>query len=96
MRVEVYRVFLVEGEDIPAVRLQGAIEVAWATDVEEMCTLGHVEAVVFNNAVMTWPPTLLQRLEWGDLPHYGGLGGVSHWHMEALMDQVVHSSGGTI
>ena len=45
-----YRVFLVEVEDIPAVRLQGAIEVACATDVEEMCTLLHQDEAIGEHA----------------------------------------------
>ena len=103
MAVHTYRAFLVEEQDIDVVRLQGAVEVVWATLVEEMCAMDHVDAATFNGAILTWPPTLLRRLEWGDLPHYGVLGGISHWHFEAIMEsldsvmaQVVASSGRTV
>ena len=72
-----YRIIIVDEVDIPTVRQQGALEVAWATDVEAMCLAhptrahwgGYALAVIFDNIVRAWPLTLLQRLEWGDLPH---------------------------
>ena len=78
-----YGVIIVDKVDIPTVRQQGALEVAWATDVEAMCLAfpahahrgGNALAIIFDNCVQAWPLTLLQRLEWGDLPHYGERGG---------------------
>ena len=99
-----YRIIIVDEVDIPTVRQQGALEVAWATDVEAMCRAhparapwgGYALAVIFDNIVQAWPLTLLQRLEWGDLPHYGDLGGISHWRMKALLESLDYVMAQTV
>ena len=57
---------------------------------------GYALAVIFDNIVQAWPLTLLQRLQWGDLPHYGDLGGISHWRMEALLESLDYVMAQTV
>ena len=71
--------------------------------VPNPCPLGYALAIVFENCVQNWPVSLLQRLEWGDLPHYGALGEISHWRFEALLEaldyvmaQTVRRTGRTV
>ena len=102
MAAATYRVWVWEEEDIATIRILGAVEVTWATMVMGMIAQDHVSAAIFNGAVMCWPVTLYRKLEWGDLPHFGDLGGISHWEAETIMEsfdsvmaQVIASSGRT-
>ena len=104
MRVEMYRVVLVGQGDIATVRQQATLEEAWADDVEAMYRAyparahwaGFALAIVFEDCVRNWPVSLLQRLEWGDMPHFGALGGVSHWRFEALLEHLDYVMAQTV
>ena len=104
MAFEIWRIVFVDEVDIPAVIQQGTLEVDWATDTEAMCLAfparanwgGNALAVIFDNCVRAWPITLLRRLAWGDMPHYGDLGGISAWRMEALLDSLDYVMAQTV
>ena len=36
--------------------------------------------------VWAWPPTLILKLPWGPMPHYGALGGLSGFQMDRVLD----------
>ena len=42
------------------------------------------------------PESLTQRLPWGPMPHYGALGGVSGFQMEATLDLLDHVVAETV
>ena len=104
MAFEIICVIFVDQEDIPDVVLQGHLEVTWATNTEAICLAfpsrvhweGNVLALLFNTCLQAWPITLLRRLAWGDMPHYGDLGGISGWRMEALLDSLDHVMAETV
>ena len=75
--------------------IQAAIESAWAYNVGRLWhssrrgDMDHwASALITDHLVMTWPRSLLQKLPWGPEPHFGPLGGLSGFDMEAALDQL--------
>ena len=81
--------------EMTSISVRAAIEAAWAYNVarlwhdrrrrtlDDWCT-----ALITDHLVMTWPRSLLQKLPWGPEPHFGPLGGLSGFDMEAALDQL--------
>ena len=95
-----FRVWVYGEEEMTAYRIRGMVEETWATLAWGLISQDQVSAASFNGLVMCWPLSLYRRLEWGDLPHFGNLGGISQWEVEAIMEsldsvvaQVVATSG---
>ena len=93
-------VWVYEEQDMATFRLLGVVEEAWATMAWALISQDQVSAASLNGLVMCWPLSLYRRLRWGDQPHFGHLGGISQWQVEAIMEsldstvaQVVSSSG---
>ena len=102
MATDAYRVWVWEEEDLAAIKVLGDVEETWAAMIKEIIAQDHVSSAIFNGAIMCWPTTLYRKLEWGDLPHFGNLGGISSWEAETIMEsfdsvmaQVIASSGRT-
>ena len=106
--------FTIKQQHIPALLDQGRREVQWTEWLEEIASYLHhpewaipnLDAIQFTNVVelfiWTWPESLIQRLAWGPMPHYGALGGVSGFQFEATLDlldyvvaETVHRTGRT-
>ena len=93
-------IWVYEEQEIATFRLLGVVEEAWAAMAWALISQDHVSAASLNGLVMCWPLSLYRRLRWGDQPHFGHLGGISQWQVEAIMEsldstvaQVVSSSG---
>ena len=96
------RVWVWGEEEVATYRIKGRVEETWAALAWGLIAQDQVSAASFNGVMMCWPVSLYRKLEWGDLPHFGDLGGISHWEAEAIMEsldsvmaQVMATSGRT-
>ena len=102
--------FTIEQHLVPVLLAQGRREVQWQEWLEEIASyLHHPELLDINQFtnlvelfIWAWPESLIQRLAWGPMPHYGALGGVSGFQFEATLDlldyvvaETVHRTGRT-
>ena len=86
--------FTIEQHLIPVLLDQGRKEVQWKEWLEEIASYLHhpklLDVNQFTNVVelfmRTWAESLIQKLTWGPMPHYGALGGVSGFQFEATLD----------
>mgnify|MGYP007123553554 CR=1 FL=1 len=93
---DIYVAIAANQGDITALVEQGQVEEQWVGHLEQMCRAYHrrgdwnpnILDTLLDMLISTWPPTLTQRLTWGPMPHYGALGGVSGFRMEAALDQL--------
>ena len=97
------REFVWEEEEMATFMIQGRVEETWATLAWGLIDQDQVSPASLAGLVMAWPLSLYRKLEWGYLPHFGNLGGISHWEVEAIMEsldsvmaQVVASSGRSV
>ena len=85
---------MVEQHLVPRGLELGRREVQWAEGLPIIESYlqypEHLDPHIWTNLVelyvWSWPATLLQRLSWDPMPHYGALGGVSGFEMDATLD----------
>ena len=101
---DIYQTIATNQGDIAALVQQGQVEEQWVGHLENMCREYHrrgdwnptILGTLLDMLIATWPPTLTQRLTWGPMPHYGVLGGVSGFRMEAALDSLDYVVAATV
>ena len=99
------RVMVWDQREMAHLVVLAAVETTWASNVARMWHTLHTQgedvdhwacALLTDHLVMTWPHSLLQKLPWGPEPHFGPLGGLSGFDLEAALDQLDSVVAGTV